>query len=125
MSISNIIAASRSTIVNYTLRPLIKRMSESSGVAASILLTSRNNASYLKLTLSALERQLLPPRSWEVIVFDMASQDNTSGIVQYYIHNKRMRLTYECMDESCSRVSATNQALEIAKGSILVFLEDN
>lgn len=53
-------------------------------LAVSVIVITRNRASYLDLTPPMLERQVVPAREWEVIVADERSVDSTSEVVNHY-----------------------------------------
>ena len=55
--------------------------SRSPGIAASVVIPTRNRSTYLDLVLASLEQQLLPRRCWEVVIVDNASQDDTPAVL--------------------------------------------
>lgn len=99
------------------------RFGQHSPTIASIVIATRNQATYLDLDLASLECQLLPKKSWEVLVVDEASQDDTPAVLDAY----KSRLPLVCLRsaERCERAALLNEAIAVAKGHVLVFLEED
>ena len=74
----------RRTVLCAAVRPLLRGMSRATGIAASVIMPTCNKATYLDLTLAALERQVFPDDLWELVVIDDASADATPQILTLY-----------------------------------------
>jgi len=94
------------------------------GLAASVLIATRNRATYLDLTLAALERQSFPRDAWEVVVADAGSQDETGDVLDRYQQRRRLRIERLTLPAGV-RANALNEALHAAQGRIVVLLEDD
>src|SRR5581483_9598761 len=113
----------REKFISVSLQMLIHQLSGDDGLAASTLLMTRNRVSYFDLTLTSLKCQVLPRKSWEVIVVDEASQDDTPAVLDSY----ESHLPLVCLrsEKRCERATLLNEAVTVAKGHILVFLSDD
>lgn len=105
-------------------RALATTLRTSSGVAASVLIVTSNRASHLHFTLAALQKQNFPAQTWEVIVADDASCDDTLEVLREYLQRGRLPLIVHRMDEPLGAVRARNTVLEAARGNIIIFLGD-
>lgn len=88
---------------------------------ASVIIPTRNKSRFLALTLASLARQT-EPRSFEVVVVDDGSEDDTREIVA--AQRADLALTY-IRRAHCGRAAARNAAIRAAKGEILVFCDDD
>lgn len=115
----------RRAIVRASVRLLARALVGREGVAISVVIATRNRASYLELTLASLERQVFPYDRWEIIVADHASLDDTPEIINRYISYRKMQL--RCWRSETPQNSSTgrNRAIELARGKIVVFLGDD
>lgn len=87
----------------------------------SYVIVTRNRCQPLLRTLDILERNTgLPRHSWEIIVIDNASEDDTVARVSRLAD--RVRLIQ--LDEN-EGIPARNRALPILKGRYVVFLDDD
>jgi glycosyltransferase involved in cell wall biosynthesis len=100
-------------------------MGEGEGVAASVVIATRDQASFLDLTLVSLEHQLFPRGRWEVIVVDDASSDDTSAVLDSCERRGNVLLRHKRTGEPRGLSWARNQALEMARGKIILFLDDD
>jgi hypothetical protein len=68
----------RRTVASFALRPMVASLCVAfPGIAASVVIPTRNRSTYLELVLASLEQQLLPRRCWEAVIVDNASQSNS------------------------------------------------
>ncbi len=91
----------------------------------SVVIPTRNRAEHLKRLLESLTRCALPPDGdVEVVVADNGSQDHTRTVIELFstIAPFTVRSVYE-PTPGVSR--ARNAGLEIARGSIVAFLDDD
>jgi glycosyltransferase involved in cell wall biosynthesis len=85
-------------------------------------MATRDKATYLELTLATLERQTFPADAWELVVVDDASVDGTPSVLEKYAGRERMHLSWHRYSQCRDRAVACNDALEAARGRIVVFL---
>lgn len=95
------------------------------GVIASVVMATRNKASYLEYTLLTLERQTLSRKFWEVVIVDDASEDETPEVLTKYESRGRLNMVRLRCAASRGRSGARNEALAEARGRIVVFLDDD
>ena len=107
------------------VRPLLRGMSRPTGIAASVIMATCNKATYLDLTLAALEHQVLPADLWELIVVDDASADATPQILNFYGERGRLPLVCRRSPKNRGRAGARNDALALARGHVVIFLDDD
>lgn len=118
-------ASAQRAIAVVSATPLANTLAKETGVAASVIIATRNKATYLDLTLAALERQIFPAGMWEVIVVDDASQDNTAPTLNKYAKRGALRLVSQHLPFSLGIAQSRYKALELAKGNILIFLGED
>ncbi len=89
----------------------------------SVVICTYNRADRLRLALEALCTQTLPPQSFEILVVDNASTDDTAAICTSY-KEKLPQLHY--LFEPVQGLSrARNTAWEKAKSSYIAYLDDD
>ncbi|NER85111.1 MAG: glycosyltransferase family 2 protein [Leptolyngbya sp. SIO1D8] len=89
----------------------------------SVIICTYNRADRLCLALEALQKQTLPQDQFEVIVVDNASTDDTQEVCNRYLTQlSNLHYHYESI-QGLSR--ARNQGLEVAKGRIAAYLDDD
>lgn len=91
----------------------------------SVIITTRNRGSYLDLTLSRLEAQIMPPELFEVVVCDDASGDATPDVLQACRLRARIDLVALRSDRPRGYGSGRNACLDRAQGGFIVFLSDD
>jgi len=93
-------------------------------IKASIIICTYNRSSSLEKTLDALTEQTMSPESFEVIVVDDGSHDNTArvctAIMPHLPHMKYIRL-----EKNSGLANAGNRAVTEAKGEYLLFTDDD
>lgn len=92
-------------------------------VRASVIIPTRNKARYLALTLASLARQT-EARSFDVIVVDDGSEDNTREIVTAQRDRADLALTYIRRAHK-GRAASRNAAIRAATGEVLIFCDDD
>src|SRR5215831_13139648 len=93
--------------------------------ACSIVIATHNRASDLDATLGSLAA--LSPRrstSWEVIVVDNNSTDDTRRVVEAYTPSFPVRLRY-LFERQQGRSPALNAGIRSAEGTIIVTTDDD
>jgi glycosyltransferase involved in cell wall biosynthesis len=63
-------------------------------------------------------------RAWELILVDNGSTDETAAVVSEFIKTSDVRATY-LFESASGKSNALNASLEIAKGQILAFTDDD
>jgi glycosyltransferase involved in cell wall biosynthesis len=107
------------------VRALLAGAGRRSGIAISVVMTTCNRASYLDLTLGALDRQLFPPEAWELILVDPGSRDGTGSLTAAWQAKGRLPLSRIAASPLAGRAAMLNEALARAKGGIVLFLGDD
>jgi glycosyltransferase involved in cell wall biosynthesis len=89
----------------------------------SVVVPTYNKLPLVLQTLDGLERQEVPPDSFEVVVVDDASSDGTSEALQNL--KRPYGLNVLRHERNRGRAVARNSAIRAAKGRIVVFLDDD
>src|SRR5436190_609774 len=89
----------------------------------SIVIATYNRAAVLKHTLASLS-QLQPDASWEVIVVDNNSPDDTRQVVDTAALSFPVPLTY-AFEQQQGRSAALNCGFRLAGGNIIVTTDDD
>ena len=91
----------------------------------SVIICTYNRALSLITTLQALVvQETLPSLSWEIIVVDNNSTDNTRAVVERFAEKSELSLTY-AFEPRQGQSHARNAGLKIARGAILAFTDDD
>jgi len=93
-------------------------------LALSVIISTYNRQEYLKSALDSLVAQQCSPSSFDVIVVDNNSSDQTPNLVAQYMQLSLPRITYynETRQGMCY---ARNRGAHEASGDIIVFLDDD
>jgi glycosyltransferase involved in cell wall biosynthesis len=92
-------------------------MQDHSGELVSIVIPAYNAAAYIEETIQSIRSQTCP--SWEIIVVNDGSTDNTTGIIKSF---KDPRV--QCITQKNAGVAAArNKGLHFAKGEYVVFFD--
>jgi glycosyltransferase involved in cell wall biosynthesis len=91
----------------------------------SIVICTYNRAKSLKNTLDSIMTMSVPEDlSWEIIVVDNNSSDNTKEIVEDFKIKTRLNVAY-AFEEKRGLSNARNSGIREAKGEIIVFIDDD
>ncbi len=90
----------------------------------SLIVTVRNRAALLPLTLSHLELQSYPAGRFEVIIADLASTDDTHEVLERYVAGAPVRSRCITVQRS-NRAEARNRAMAEAQGRWVLFLDEH
>ncbi len=115
----------RCTALSAVVRPLLRGLSRATGIATSVIMPTCDKATYLDLTLATLERQVFPSDLWELVVIDDASADTTPQVLKFYEERGRLPLVQRRSPKNRGRAGARNDALALAKGRVVIFLDDD
>lgn len=88
----------------------------------SIITPTYNCAKFIARTLDSVQAQTY--QNWEMIIVDDRSQDNTKEIVEEYMKNDS-RIKYHLLDENSGAAVARTEAMKLAKGSYMAFLDSD
>jgi len=88
----------------------------------SVIFATKDRASLLADTLRALERQNVAGIAWEVIVVDNASTDRTPEVLQEAAAKLPL---IDLLEQSPGKNRALNRALDLARGDLLLFTDDD
>lgn len=88
----------------------------------SIITPTYNCARFISETIKSVQAQ--SHKDWELIIVDDCSSDNTREIVGKFVKEDK-RIKYHCLDKNSGAAIARNTALEMAKGSWIVFLDSD
>lgn len=91
-------------------------------VDVSVIIATRNRAALLAATLSHLARQEVGTTTWEVVVVDNGSVDDTAGVLR----SASEALPLITLNEPApGKNKAMNRALAAARGALLLFSDDD
>lgn len=93
-----------------------------SGLDVSVIIATRNRATLLDTTLRHLGAQEVGDLTWEVIVVDNGSTDDTSSVLDD--HSESLPLVRVDHPEP-GKNRALNRGLAVARGDLLVFTDDD
>lgn len=89
---------------------------------ASVILATRDRSSLLAQTLAHLRRLAASGLSWELIVVDNGSADDTPSVLRAAAEGLPLLVERE---PSAGKNRALNRALDIAQGELLIFTDDD
>jgi glycosyltransferase involved in cell wall biosynthesis/L-amino acid N-acyltransferase YncA len=88
----------------------------------TVTIATRNRADTLRATLDSLKRQKLAGLSWQVIVVDNGSSDDTADVLASAVQDLPLTTLSE---PSPGKNRALNAAIDAARGDLLVFTDDD
>ncbi len=93
-------------------------------VDISVIVPTRNRSAFLREALASVLAQTLPPESYEIIVVDNGSTDNTRNIVDELVaaHPGRIRYVFE---EQPGLHRGRHRGAAEARSGLLVFVDDD
>ena len=89
----------------------------------SVIITTVNRANYLRKGLDSLVSQDFPSASFEIIVLDNGSIDDTRKVCESYI-SKFQNFTY-LYDSRPGQLVGWHRGLEISQGAVCCFIDDD
>ncbi len=91
----------------------------------SVILATYNRAPSLRKTLETFSRLSCPAElSWELLVIDNNSSDDTHEVVQEFAKTTNLNVRY-VFEKQQGRSAALNSGIATAKGEIVVFTDDD
>lgn len=91
-------------------------------IDCSVLLATRDRQRSLDRTLASLERQVAPGITWEVLVADNGSTDDTVASLARWSERLPLRWAVEPMP---GKNRALNRVLSLTRGRLLLFTDDD
>ena len=88
----------------------------------TVIIPTYNRAGDLRRCLDALALQTAPPESFEVVVVDDGSTDDTPGLLASYAAPYRLVVQRQA---NRGQTSARNRGIELARGKYCLFLDDD
>ena len=88
----------------------------------SILLATRDRSASLDRTLASLAAQEAPGITWEVVVVDNGSTDDTPAVLEHWADRLPLRAAAE---PAPGKNRAVNRAVGMARGGLLLFTDDD
>lgn len=92
-------------------------------IQVSVIVPTHNRASLLNKTLNSLLNQTFSPQHFEVIIVDNGSTDNTESICKEF--QKKFTNYVYIYDKKPGLHVGRHAGLKAAKGTILVFIDDD
>jgi len=89
----------------------------------SLIISTRNRCQQLGRCLQSV-RGIAFERPWELIVVDNGSVDKTAGVIRQFIDSAGISAVY-VFEAKPGKSNALNTAIEIARGDILAFTDDD
>jgi len=89
----------------------------------SVIVPTRNRATSLRLLLASLDRLNPPPESYEIVIADNGSTDETPRLLAGWRAAAPGRLVVRVNEQGKSR--ALNAAIAASRGQLLAFLDDD
>jgi glucosyl-dolichyl phosphate glucuronosyltransferase len=90
----------------------------------SVIIATRDRAQLLETTLDAILRQQCPGHSFEIVVVDNASVDDTAAVVHSVAGRASVPVVY-LEETKPGKSHALNAAITRARGELLVFTDDD
>ncbi len=88
----------------------------------SIIMPTYNCGKFIGRTIDSVQLQTY--KCWELIIVDDKSNDNTKEIVTEYMKNDS-RIFYHLLDENSGAAVARTEAMKLAKGAYMAFLDSD
>jgi glycosyltransferase involved in cell wall biosynthesis len=94
-------------------------------VILSVVIPTCNKQDLLQRTLTALLAQDLPTTTWEIVVVDDGSVDETPHLLRRFEVKHGERLKVVATGHNIGRAAARNRGVREARGKWIVFLDDD
>lgn len=90
----------------------------------SVVIPTYNRSTFLDHCLHSLGNQSLPPSSFEVIVVDDGSTDDTADVCTAFQREAKIRVVYIATDHR-GPAAARNQGIATARAAVVAFIDDD
>jgi len=111
-------------ILSYHNAKQIVLNMETQNIAISVIIPTYHRAFVLKKCLEALSNQSISPDTYEVIVSDDGSEDDTKQVTEDAVKNKKCFINYLWQTNKGAN-AARNNAIYASTGSLLLFINDD
>jgi glycosyltransferase involved in cell wall biosynthesis len=91
----------------------------------SIIVCTYNRDKYIKKTLDCLKDQSANPDSFEVIIIDNNSTDQTASICTSFLQENQSLNFHYFLEKDQGHTYARNRGIKEAKGDLLAFIDDD
>lgn len=88
----------------------------------SIIMPTYNCAKFIGETIESIQSQTYS--SWELIIIDDCSIDNTKEVVERYVESDK-RITYNCLEKNSGAAMARTTAMNLANGEYMAFCDSD
>ena len=88
----------------------------------SIITPTWNCATFICETIRSIQAQTY--QNWELIISDDCSTDNTKEVIKPYLQEDK-RIKYICNDKNSGAAITRNNALKVARGKWIAFLDSD
>lgn len=99
-----------------------KEMTSHADLDATVLLTTRNRAALLRSTLNAFQRMRTSGVTWEIVVVDNGSSDETDDVLEQAASQLPLRVVRE---PSPGKSAALNRALPLIRARLVLLTDDD
>jgi glycosyltransferase involved in cell wall biosynthesis len=100
-------------------------LAQETSIVASVIIHTRDRATFLNLTLRTLERQFFPSHAWELVIVDHSSVDETPVVLDEYKRRGQLPLVQLRTSRHRGFAGSLNDALRVSRGRLLVLLGDD
>lgn len=108
---------------DIVLKNIDEKIEEKNPINISVIIPVYNDSDGLKDTLNSLVSQDYPTDSFEIIVADNGSTDDTSTVIKEYIE-KYPKLIYLVVEDKIkSSYAARNKGIKSSRGSMIAFID--
>jgi glycosyltransferase involved in cell wall biosynthesis len=91
---------------------------------ATVLIATYNRGALLDATLRSIAGLRVPGRTWDVVVVDNNSRDDTRAVVERHAREFPVPLRY-CLETQQGRSSALNVGITTARGTVIAITDDD
>ena len=95
------------------------------GVLVSVVIPTRNQSGLLREAIEAVWRQTVDPATFEIIVVDNCSTDDTAAVVREMSARAPCSMVYHCMEENRGPANSRNQGVRLARGELIAFTDSD
>jgi glucosyl-dolichyl phosphate glucuronosyltransferase len=99
-------------------------MKDKDTLGISVIIPTYNRARMLGITLESFLQQQYPQHSYEIIVSDNNSSDNTKDVIQSFVERSSIHIVYHFEPRQGVHY-ARNSAIKIARFDLLYFTDDD
>lgn len=104
---------------------VLHQQTRDGGLVASVVIPTRNRSHLLRETLESLWKQTLDPKTFEIVVLDNLSTDDTAAIVREMQGRSPCALRYHLMPENRGPASSRNMGVRLARAPIIAFTDSD